>query len=73
MQVKQGKYRHYKNKDYEVLFECKHSETMEDLVVYKSLYKNKLSKYWARPKKMFFEGVKINNKKIPRFKYIGDK
>jgi len=69
-------YKHYKNKDYEVLGVVKHSETLEDLVLYKALYdseefwKNTL---WVRPKSMFFEDIVINNEKVPRFKYVWEK
>ena len=68
MEIKSGKYRHYKGDEYEVLGIAKHSETMEELVVYKSLDKNEI---WVRPLKMFLEEVEINGKKVSRFKYIG--
>jgi len=45
-----------------------HSETGEELVVYKSLSDNKL---WVRPKVMFLEKVNLGDKQISRFKYIG--
>ena len=64
-----GKYKHYKGNEYEVIGLAKHSETLEDLVVYRALYgQNDL---WVRPLKMFNEEVEINGKKIPRFKYFG--
>ena len=72
--IKLGKYKHYKDKLYEVVGVARHSETLEELVVYKALYdseefdKNSL---WVRPKKMFFENVIINGKEVPRFKYLG--
>lgn len=69
--LKKGKYRHYKGKDYEVIGVAKHSETLEDFVVYKCLHKNKLSKMWIRPLKMFIGKVEIGGKKMLRFKYIG--
>ena len=66
---KLGKYKHYKGKEYEIIGVARHSETLEELVVYKALYR----KYdlWVRPLKMFTEKVEIDGKKIPRFKYIG--
>jgi hypothetical protein len=69
--LKLGKYRHSKSgKIYEVLGVAKHSETLEDLVVYKCLHNNPLSKLWVRPFSMFKEKVEINGKKIPRFVYL---
>lgn len=69
-EIKLGKYRHYKNKEYEVIGVAKHSETLEDLVVYRALYENKISKLWVRPLEMFVGIVEINGKKVPRFEYI---
>ena len=69
-QTKLGIYRHYKGNKYQVIYEAKHSETLEDLVVYKALYKNKESKYWVRPKKMFLEKVVIDGKKVLRFEHL---
>ena len=63
-----GKYRHYKGNMYEVIGIAKHSETLEELVIYKALYgKNEL---WARPIKMFFDEVEVDGKKVPRFELI---
>ena len=63
-----GTYRHYKNKLYKVIGVAKHSETLEDLVIYEALYENETSKLWARPKQMFLEEVEIEGKMVPRFK-----
>lgn len=65
-----GKYRHYKGKDHRLLLIGKHSETLEDMVVYESLYDNELSKIWVRPLAMFVEEIEIDGQKIERFKYI---
>jgi hypothetical protein len=68
-----GKYQHYKGKYYEVLGVAHHSETLEELVVYRALYvspefgENAL---WVRPKKMFLEEVIIEGKRVPRFEFI---
>jgi len=66
--VKQGIYIHYKGNHYEVLGVAIHSETEEELVVYRALY----GKYTltVRPKKMFLEEVKIGEMRKPRFKLI---
>ena len=69
--IKLGRYRHYKGKLYEVIGLAHHSETLEELVVYKALYKNKLGSLWVRPKAMFLEKVKVGVEFQPRFKYIG--
>ncbi len=73
-EVRPGRYRNFKGKLYEVVGTALHSETMEELVVYRALYdseefgKNAL---WVRPKKMFVEDVVVDGKKIPRFRYVG--
>lgn len=66
----QGMYRHYKGKKYLVLGIAKHSETLEELVVYVTLYENEAGPIWVRPLKMFTEEVEIKGKKVPRFKKI---
>jgi hypothetical protein len=70
MTIKPGVYRHYKGKDYKVIGLAKHSETLEELVIYEALYPNPKSKLWVRPKKMFLGKVEAGGKKIPRFKFI---
>lgn len=69
------KYRHYKNKDhtYEIVGIAKHSETLEEMVVYKALYENEdfgKDCLWVRPKEMFSENVIINGVEIKRFEKI---
>ena len=66
--IKIGKYRHYKGKEYNVVGVAKHSETLDDLVIYEALYRDGL--FWVRPFDMFFEDVEIDGKKVPRFEYI---
>lgn len=66
--IQLGKYEHYKGKQYEVVGIAKHSETMEELVVYRALYGE--HDLWVRPLKMFSETVEIEGKKIPRFRFI---
>ncbi|HTW96294.1 MAG TPA: DUF1653 domain-containing protein, partial [Candidatus Methylomirabilis sp.] len=58
----------YKGNRYEVLGVAKHSETEEELVVYRQLYGD--GGYWVRPLKMFLEEVEVMGKKVPRFKLI---
>jgi hypothetical protein len=64
------RYRHYKGKEYEVLYEALHSENLEELVVYRALYDD--FKIWVRPKRMFFEDIMIDGIKVPRFSCIDD-
>ena len=60
-----GKYRHYKGNDYEVLGVATHSETREQLVVYRPLYGE--GALWVRPLAMFLESVTIDCRVVPRF------
>lgn len=67
-----GIYRHSKTgKLYRVIGVAKHSETLEDFVVYEALYDNPTSKLWIRPAAMFSETVKINGTSVPRFQRTG--
>ncbi len=67
--IKIGKYRHFKGGEYEVLYIAKHSETLEETVVYKALYGE--GGVWVRPAKMWNEIVEKDGKSFPRFTYIG--
>ncbi len=72
--LKPGKYQHYKGEFYEVIGVARHSETHEELVVYRAFYDSKEfgnKALWVRPKNMFLEKVTVNGKEIPRFRYIG--
>ena len=64
-----GKYKHYKGKEYEVIGIGKHSETLEELVIYRALYGNHA--LWVRPLAMFTEEVEIDGKKVSRFQFMG--
>ncbi len=63
-------FRHYKNKPYRYLGLVRHSETMEELALYETLYPNDLSKLWVRPKEMFFEDILVGGVKQPRFQAV---
>ncbi len=69
--IKLGKYKHYKGKQYEVIGIALHSETLEELVVYKALYQTEGESLWVRPLEMFLEEVEIEGKKMPRFEFLG--
>ncbi len=68
--IKRGRYRHFKGNEYEVLFVAKHSETLEDLVIYRALYGE--GSVWARPVSMWNETVEQDGKAMPRFAYLGE-
>ncbi len=68
--IKKGKYRHYKGKEYEVLGVARHSETLEELVVYKALYQTDGNNLWVRPLKMFTEEITIDGITLKRFEFI---
>lgn len=75
-ELKLGKYEHYKGKQYEVVGVARHSETLEELVVYRALYNSEEfgeNALWVRPLRMFLEEVEIENKKVPRFKFFESK
>jgi cupin 2 domain-containing protein len=64
-----GRYRHYKGNEYTVLGTARHSETLEELVVYRQEYGE--HGLWVRPKQMFSEMVKVDGKEVPRFQPLG--
>ena len=64
-----GRYRHYKGNDYTVLGVARHSETLEELVVYRQEYGDR--GLWVRPAAMFTETVIVEGKAAPRFNPIG--
>jgi hypothetical protein len=73
--VEPGLYKHYKGNLYEVICMAHHSETLEEMVVYKALYKTKFGEnsVWVRPAKMFEELVVIDEKSVKRFQKLASK
>lgn len=69
-QIKPGRYRHYKGNEYIVLEVARHSETLEEMVVYRQDYGER--GLWVRPKVMFTEQVTIDGLTLPRFQFIGE-
>jgi hypothetical protein len=63
-----GRYRHYKGGLYEVIGIARHSETQEELVVYRPLYGD--GGLWVRPSAMFLETVMVDGIEMPRFQRI---
>ena len=66
--IRPGRYRHFKGKEYEVLYVATHSETMEPMVVYRALYGER--GVWVRPAAMWNETVERDGKTFRRFTYI---
>ena len=64
-----GRYRHFKGNEYEVLHLARHSETEEEMVVYRALYGD--FSVWVRPASMWNETVERNGQSFCRFTYIG--
>ena len=65
-----GLYRHYKGNQYEVTGFSKHSETLEDMVIYKALYGE--GGTWVRPLSMWENPIELDGKTVKRFEYIGE-
>ncbi len=68
MEVKLGRYRHFKGNEYEVIGIAKDSETLEEKVVYKALYGD--GGLWVRPVEMWNETVERDGKTFKRFEFI---
>ena len=69
-EIKPGRYRHFKGNEYKVLHIARHSETLEEMVVYQALY----GEYgiWVRPASMWNEMVEHQGKTVRRFEYLGE-
>jgi hypothetical protein len=68
--IRPGRYRHYKGNYYEVIDVARHSETEEEMVVYRKLYGD--GSLWVRPLEMFVENVLVDGLAVPRFELSGD-
>ncbi|MBN2566738.1 DUF1653 domain-containing protein [Candidatus Woesearchaeota archaeon] len=74
MDPEPGTYLHFKGKKYEVLGIAKHSETGEELVVYRALHDDSSHgphDFWVRPRKMFLETVERDGRTMRRFNKVG--
>jgi hypothetical protein len=68
--VRPGRYRYFKGREYEVIGVARHSETEELLVVYRPLYDQ--ATLWVRPLSMYIEEVERDAIVQPRFSYVGE-
>jgi molecular chaperone GrpE len=68
-EIKPGIYRHYKNKDYQVLHTGINSETKEEMVIYRRIHEEKI---YVRPRTIFMEEVEVEGKKVPRFEFLSE-
>ena len=69
-EIRPGRYRHFKGKEYRVLYTARHSETLEPMVVYQALYGER--GIWVRPAAMWGEHVELEGYSGPRFTYLGE-
>ena len=67
---KPGRYRPFKGKEYELLYLARHSETEEEMVVYRALYGDR--GVWVRPASMWDEEIVRDGRTVRRFTYIGE-
>ncbi len=68
-ELKPGVYRHFKGKDYRLLYVARHSETEEEMVVYQALYGER--GIWVRPAAMWNETIERDGRRVRRFTYVG--
>lgn len=68
--VRPGRYRHYKGNFYEVIEIARHSETEEEMVIYRKLYGD--NSLWVRPLAMFLEDVLFDGHSVSRFEWCGE-
>jgi hypothetical protein len=67
--IPSGRYRHFKGNEYTVIGIARHSETLEEHVVYRQEYGD--HGLWVRPKQMFLETVTVDGQAVPRFRFVG--
>ena len=71
MTIQLGRYRHYKGNEYMVIGVARHSETLEEFVVYRQEHGD--HELWVRPKAMFLQTVQVDGQMISRFEYVENK
>ena len=65
-----GLYRHYKGNLYEVVGFARHSETLENMIIYKALYGERGT--WVRPLSMWDNLIEAEGKTVERFEYVSE-
>ena len=70
MKLESGLYKHYKGAIYEVIGIARHSETLEELVLYKATYQSDGENLWVRPLAMFKETIIIDGREMKRFEKV---
>jgi hypothetical protein len=65
-----GLYEHYKGQHYRAHGIVRHSETLEELVLYEALYENKLGQMWVRPREMFLGEIELQGERKARFRFL---
>ena len=70
MTIRPGRYQHYKGNDYTVIGVARHSETLEEVVVYRAEYGER--GLWVRPAAMFQETVEVDGETVPRFRWVAE-
>lgn len=70
MNIRPGRYRHFKGNEYLVLGVARHSETLEEMVIYKALYGN--GDVWVRPLSIWLEPAVLDGGEVERFQWIGE-
>jgi len=70
MTIRPGRYQHYKGNDYTVIGVARHSETLEEVVVYRAEYGER--GLWVRPAAMFQETVEVDGVTLPRFRWVAE-
>jgi cyclomaltodextrinase len=68
-EIRPGRYRHFKGNEYEVIGIVRHSESQQEMVLYRALYGER--GLWVRPLEMFGELIERDGKRMPRFEYMG--
>ena len=70
MEIRPGRYRHLKGNDYQVLGVARHSETLEELVVYRALHGD--GGLWVRPVSVWLEPAVVDGQQVERFRWVGE-